>query len=520
MKLLKEYIPASSNYKTWPIGVKTPLAQAAMYGKVEVMRYLLSAGLDPNLGCSSSDKTSLYYAARNNQIEAAQLLLDHGACADPRLGDPEHSLRLLDTAGRRGFKEMAKLLLKHIDVNSKFPGDRSEHDALMATAATCGLTDLFQLVLDEDPSIDSDVPWGKRRFVSDNRTPLLLRSVRKGHKDVVALLLDYGAEPYGTVNASPFLEAVSRGHADIVQLLLDRGAEVSLKNQGEYTLFDRPLDMCTIGMAALCYAVKYPPIFRLLLDRGVHINPKCTAAIVLRTEIARSDKDLTDLLREKGYLIETPEEAQAYKRKPSLSAADRAANNLPPPLRLIASVNPTAPYVMNILQDAIQRGDLVTVTYLLSRGCNANLEGFVKPLDPTSVELAVSAPEPKAAASTLDVLLHHGANINALKGSPQPQWYRYSMDEEHLTAIRLLVERGASTDSASEWVKSTLMHCGSHNHYMTMQYLLRVMCDRGMSLDEFQVHKETIGKQERGSSRWRFERALENTYWRIIYPVP
>lgn len=83
VKLLKEYIPASSDYKTWPIGVKTPLAQAAMYGKVEVMRYLLSAGLDPNLGCSSSDKTSLYYAARNNQIEAAQLLLDHGACADP-----------------------------------------------------------------------------------------------------------------------------------------------------------------------------------------------------------------------------------------------------------------------------------------------------------------------------------------------------------------------------------------------------------------------------------------------------
>lgn len=63
-------------------------------------------------------------------------------------------------------------------------------------------------------------------------------------------------------------------------------------------------------------------------------------------------------------------------------------------MQLIVFVAPTAPYLMSIPQGVIQRGDLVTVNYLLSRGCDANIEGFIKPLDPTCVELAVIIPDP------------------------------------------------------------------------------------------------------------------------------
>lgn len=519
VKLFKEHFPVGPNdNETWPFRHRTPLVQAAVNGEMEVLKYLLSAGLDPNSDRSSPDKTPLYYAARYNQIEAAQLLLDHGACADPPLGDPEHTLRLLDTAGRRGFTEMSKLLLKHIDVNSKVPGNCHEHDSLMVTAAACGITDLLQLVLDKDPGSYSDIPWGKRRFVSDQRTSLLLKSVRNGHKDVAALLLDYGVEPYGTVSQSPLLEAVSRNHADIVQLFLDRGRKLNLKGRGHFSFFGRRMfdkDLCPIGMVALCHAIKTPSIFRLLLDRGIYINPESVATIVLRTEIARSgSKELSDILREKGYLVETPEEHHAYT---SLSAGDPEADNL----RLIASVNPTAPYVMSILQCAIPRGDLVTVTYLLERGCDANLEGFIQPDDPSSVELAVRASDPEAAAAMLDVLLRHGANINALKESPRPEWHGYNRDGQHQTAIRLLIERGARTDSTNgKWVKNTLLHCGYYVHFRTMQYLLRVMCDRGMSSDEFQLYKGSIDEEAGGCHCWGIERVLENIYWRIRYPVP
>lgn len=51
-------------------------------------------------------------------------------------------------------------------------------------------------------------------------------------------------------------------------------------------------------------------------------------------------------------------------------------------------------YLMNALQYAISRGDIVTVTYLLERGCDANLEGFIQPDDPSIVELTVRIPNP------------------------------------------------------------------------------------------------------------------------------
>lgn len=351
MKLFKEHFPVGSyNNKTWPFGKRTPLVQAAINGKVEVLKYLLGAGLDPNSDCSSLDKTPLYYAVRYNKIETAQFFLDHGACADLALRDSGHTLRLLDTAGRRGFMGMTKLLLKHIDVNSKVSGNYHEHDSRMVTAAACGITDLLQLVLDKDPGSYSDIPWGKRRFISDQQTSLLLKSVRSGHKGVVALLIYYGTEPYGTVSQNPLLEAVPRNHADIVQLFLDRGRNFKLKNHGHFSFFGRRMfykDLCSIGMVALFHVIKTPSIFRLLLDRGIYISSESTATIVLRTENARSgSKELSGMLREKSYLVETPEEHHAYT---SLSAGVPEADNL----QSISSFNPTAPYVMDILLCAI-----------------------------------------------------------------------------------------------------------------------------------------------------------------------
>lgn len=88
----------------------------------------------------------------------------------------------------------------------------------------------------------------------------------------VSLLLGYG-----TVN--PLLEAVSKGYADIVQLLLDKCPRINLKVQSHFCFFGRRIfdkDLCPIGMIALCHATKNPPMFRLLLDRSIHINSEST----------------------------------------------------------------------------------------------------------------------------------------------------------------------------------------------------------------------------------------------------
>ncbi|EYE96498.1 uncharacterized protein EURHEDRAFT_376432 [Aspergillus ruber CBS 135680] len=98
------------------------------------------------------------------------------------------------------------------------------------------------------------------------------------------------------------------------------------------------------------------------------------------------------------------------------------------------------------------RADSITINYLLERGCDPSLEHIRRPNNATSLELALRANDPKAAGATFDVLLHHGADMDALRTIYQPGWKYNNMEEEdgrHLTSARLLVERGANTDPKS-----------------------------------------------------------------------
>ena len=67
-------------------------------------------------------------------------------------------------------------------------------------------------------------------------TPLL-EAAHNGHKDVVELLLDSGADPNQASRSgvTPLHEAAFGGHKDVVQLLLDRGADPSKTATGGRT---------------------------------------------------------------------------------------------------------------------------------------------------------------------------------------------------------------------------------------------------------------------------------------------
>ena len=69
-------------------------------------------------------------------------------------------------------------------------------------------------------------------------TPIIWAAF-KGHKDVVLLLLDRGADPNLASDAgwTPLHRAAFMGHKDVVLLLLDRGADPNMAtNQGETPL--------------------------------------------------------------------------------------------------------------------------------------------------------------------------------------------------------------------------------------------------------------------------------------------
>jgi uncharacterized protein len=90
---------------------RSPLINAAVDGKVELLQLLLALGAD----CNASDKagfTSLHSAAQNYSEEIATLLIEHGAIVDARdaYGNTPLNKAVFNSRGRG---EMIKLLRNH-----------------------------------------------------------------------------------------------------------------------------------------------------------------------------------------------------------------------------------------------------------------------------------------------------------------------------------------------------------------------------------------------------------------------
>ena len=89
---------------------QTPLLIASLEGRVEVIRALLRAGADANLGDESEFRTPLMHAAIAGHADIAKLLLDFGA--DPNATDDYGDTALHRAVGRRNLEIMI-LLLAH-----------------------------------------------------------------------------------------------------------------------------------------------------------------------------------------------------------------------------------------------------------------------------------------------------------------------------------------------------------------------------------------------------------------------
>lgn len=88
----------------------TPLRIAARGNHVGVVELLLESGADPNIAGGEYSNTPLHDAAERGAMEAARLLIEHGADAKARnkLGHPPIHL-----AARKGRDEMVALLREH-----------------------------------------------------------------------------------------------------------------------------------------------------------------------------------------------------------------------------------------------------------------------------------------------------------------------------------------------------------------------------------------------------------------------
>jgi ankyrin repeat protein len=263
---------------------KTPMAHAKGYEPVEwMLRHKASK--------------SLLRAVEADRADIVEALLGAGADKETK---GENGYVALINATLQGSWAAARVLINH-GADTDVYGDMG--NGVIHMAAHRGPADFMQLLLDRGLPINYINHWGG--------TPLFEAAERDGRDEVIALLLERGADPAprnhagytalqiaalaGKTNVvrmilgrmkerellippdppgsgpscwSPLAEASFHGHPDCVRLLLEAGSEVGIRVDGNNT----PLHLVLWPIDVDRPVENQIEVMRLLLDHGALIN--------------------------------------------------------------------------------------------------------------------------------------------------------------------------------------------------------------------------------------------------------
>jgi ankyrin repeat protein len=293
-----------------------PLYLACVNGDPVMIEKLLKAGADAN-AASTEGETALMTVARTGKVDAAKVLLEHGAKVDAK--ENWHGETALMWATAQSHPAMMReLIARGADVNARSNSENWERQTTseprekwlplgaltpLLFAARQGCLECAHILVEANSDINAADPDGVTATVY---------AIINGHYDVAGYLVDKGADPnladktgraalyaavdFNTMPASarPAPKVIDNqlSSLELIQRLLDHSASVNaqlLKQQAYRAKLDRGDDtMLTTGTTPLLRASKAGDVdaMRLLLAKGADaklttkpgINPLMAAA--------------------------------------------------------------------------------------------------------------------------------------------------------------------------------------------------------------------------------------------------
>ena len=231
----------ASEYVTYYACSGTPLRNAAAGGHIEIVRFLLDAGADPNLpeeGIAPLGH-ALHMAVCNGHSGIVRLLLERGAHANVPV---ESSADTLSAAMRKGDAEMVALLASH--GASRALHLLAYYGDVVTAAAMLGAD---SRLADDPDALVNAAEEGQEAFVRLllRVRPGLARKVGVGGKTrvITELLFADGMDANfrDWLGATPLHHFARRGDVENTRLFLERGARVDV--------VDEDLRMTPLGWA-------------------------------------------------------------------------------------------------------------------------------------------------------------------------------------------------------------------------------------------------------------------------------
>ena len=165
------------------------------------------------------------------------------------------------------------------------------HETPLIRASTMGHRDIVQLLLNAGADVNQEIRYKKCMA----KSPLMMAAFYN-HKDVVKLLIDAGAETDKADNLgmTPLHRAVWQNGVEVVKLLLDNGADVNKAIDDD------------AGITPLIYAAFYGyyDVAKLLIDRGARVEKASNEGETpLITAVGQNKKEVVKLLLDSGASV-------------------------------------------------------------------------------------------------------------------------------------------------------------------------------------------------------------------------
>ncbi|GLA57796.1 hypothetical protein AtubIFM55763_003038 [Aspergillus tubingensis] len=416
-----------------------PLRAATIANQLDIARYFLDKGVDPNLRDEELGDP-LQAAASSGNLDMMLLLLSHNASVD---GCGGHFSNALQAACFNGHEQAVRLLIDHgASLNHK----SRYRDALQA-AVYGGHERIVEILLVAGARLNPGRRGRAYLCAFDDWTErIALPGTRKGCGEL-DIPTDLG----------PLEVAARRGDVKLVELLLDKGATIDARDANDQD--NEYIKGCAYTALQIAAFWGHLAVVECLLARGANIDAvRQTLGTPLQAALEGGHFDIADVLLSRGATID----------------------------RHWAMFG-------SCLQVFSERGHIETVRFLLERGANIEDRGGD---NGNALQVACNAGH----IDIVKLLLDSGADVRS-PGRKIGNALQAASLAGHLHIVKLLVQHGIGVDEADSNSQTALCLAAEKGDDDMMNFLLqqgaKVDGNSVLSSGERLGDSESGGKVER-----------------------